>query len=135
AALAAMSSYRQLGSAGEYQALAGLAAQLGAGLRDVFAAHGIACHFNQLGPMVRLFLTAGPIDYEHCSRLDRKPIDLFHLALLTEGVLTIPGSNDFFLSFAHTADDVADIVAAAHRVLDRFDFRSIVDDARAGCRR
>ena len=126
AALAAMAAYQQLGASGAYRALAALAAQLAAGLRDAFAAHGIACHANQLGPMVRLFLTDGPATYEHCSRLDRRPINLFHLALLTEGVLTIPGSNDFFLSFAHTASDVADIVAAARRVLSRYQFGSIV---------
>ncbi len=126
AALAAMSSYQQLGSNGAYRILDGLAARLGEGLRDAFAAHGIACHFNQLGPMVRLFLTDGPADYEHCSRLDRGPVNLFHLALITEGVLTIPGSNDFFLSFTHTARDVADIVDAARRVLTRYDFGSAV---------
>ncbi len=135
AALAAMQAYRQLGSEGTYRTLAGLAAQLGEGLRDAFAAHGIACHFNQLGPMVRLFLTGGPATYEHCSRLDRKPVDLFHLALLTEGVLTIPGSNDFFLSFTHTASDVAEIVAAARRVLARYDFASIVAEGSLGDRR
>ncbi|MEK7423543.1 MAG: hypothetical protein AAB131_06825 [Actinomycetota bacterium] len=41
-------------------------------------------------------------------------------------MLTIPGSNDFFLSFAHTERDVTDIIEAAQRVLTRFDFGSIV---------
>ncbi len=132
AASAAMSSYQQLGSTGAYRVLDDLAVQLGEGLRDAFADHDIACHFNQLGPMVRLFLTDGPVDYEHCSRLDRGPVNLFHLALITEGVLTIPGSNDFFLSFAHTASDVADIVAAARRVLARYDFGSAVGQRSAG---
>ncbi len=59
-------------------------------------------------------------------------MNLFHLALITEGVLTIPGSNDFFLSFAHTASDVADIVAAARRVLARYDFGSAVGQRSAG---
>jgi glutamate-1-semialdehyde aminotransferase len=53
-------------------------------------------------------------------------VNLFHLALLTEGVLTIPGSNDFFLSFAHTESDVAAIVDAARRVLGRFDFATVL---------
>ena len=38
--------------------------------------------------MVRLFLTAGPADAAHCTRLPSTPIDTFHLGLLTEGVLT-----------------------------------------------
>jgi glutamate-1-semialdehyde 2,1-aminomutase len=135
AALAGMSAYRQLGDTGGYPALDGLASQLGHGLRDAFAAHGIACHFNQLGPMVRLFLTDGPPDFEHCTSLDRRPVNLFHLALLTEGVLTIPGSNDFFLSFAHTESDIAEIIAAARRVLDRFDFPSAVGQLSVSARR
>ena len=52
--------------------------------------------------------------------------DLFHLALITEGVLTLPGSNDFFLSFAHSAEDIAGIVEATRRVLSKFDFASVV---------
>jgi glutamate-1-semialdehyde 2,1-aminomutase len=126
AALTAMSTYRSLGTEGAYQRLAGLAAQLGAGLRDAFAAHGVPCQFNQLGPMVRLFLTDGPAELDHCMHLDKRAINLFHLALITEGVLTIPGSNDFFLSFAHTERDVTDIIEAAQRLLTRFDFGSIV---------
>ena len=64
----------------------------------------------------------------HCSQLDRRPIDLFHLALITEGVLTIPGSNDFFLSFAHSDGDIVEIVEAARNVLDRFDFTGAMAD-------
>jgi glutamate-1-semialdehyde aminotransferase len=51
---------------------------------------------------------------------------LFHLALITEGVLTVPGSNDFFLSFAHSEGDVENVMAAARRVLDRYDFVSAI---------
>jgi len=94
-------------------------------MREAFSAKGIPCQFKQLGPMVRLFLTEGPFDYAHVSQLDAKPIDLFHLALITEGVLTIPGSNDFFLSFAHSEEDVDSVVGAVRRVLDRYDFASL----------
>jgi len=130
AALAAMGRYQRLGAEGAYKALADRALKLGEGLRDALETRGIPCQFKQLGPMVRLFLTDGPLDYAHCSQLDSRPINLFHLALLTEGVLTIPGSNDFFLSFAHTDGDVAAVVAAAHRVLERFDFGLAAGTAR-----
>jgi glutamate-1-semialdehyde aminotransferase len=46
-------------------------------------------------------------------------------------VLTIPGSNDFFLSFAHTSQDIDHIVTAAQRVLQRFDFRTVTEGIRA----
>lgn len=122
AALAAMRTYEQLGAEGGYGAIGELARRLGNGLQEAFAEHGIACRFTQLGPIVRLFLTDGPLDYAHCSRLDRRPIELFHLGLITEGILTIPGSNDFFLSFAHGQDEIDEIIAAARRVLATFDF-------------
>jgi glutamate-1-semialdehyde 2,1-aminomutase len=126
AAQAAMARYRDLGPDG-YAALSTRAAQLAGGLRDAFTDHGIPCLANQLGPIVRLFLTDGPATAEHCTRLPSRPIDSFHLALLTEGILTLPGSNDFFLSFAHTDEHIDAIVAAAVRVLDQHDIGGLVE--------
>ena len=131
ASLAAMQTYRELGISGGYQDISALADRLGRGLVAAFASQGIPCHFNQLGPIVRLFLTDGPIDYEHCSRLPSKPIDLFHLAMISEGILTIPGSNDFFLSFAHSEEDIDEIIATAQRVLERYDFNQILEEAKS----
>jgi glutamate-1-semialdehyde 2,1-aminomutase len=125
-ALAAMREYERLGADGEYDAIDARAKRLGVGLQAAFAAHDIACQFTQLGPIVRLFLAEGPLDYDHASRLAHKPIDLFHLGMITEHILTIPGSNDFFLSFAHSDEDIDTIIAAAHRVLDRYDFAGAV---------
>jgi len=126
ASLAAMTLYQKLGEKGAYQELAKLALRLGEGIQKVFSDRGIPCQFKQLGPMVRLFLTDGPFDYEHVSRLSSKPIDLFHLALITEGVLTLPGSNDFFLSFTHSEEDIDGIIEATSRVLAKYDFASTV---------
>ncbi|NOX31991.1 MAG: aminotransferase class III-fold pyridoxal phosphate-dependent enzyme [Actinobacteria bacterium] len=125
-ALAAMRGYEKLGIDGGYNKIDALAKRLGEGLQQQFTDRGFACQFTQLGPMVRLFLTDGPLSYAHCERLDRRPIDLFHLGLITEGVLTIPGSNDFFLSFAHTVADIDEIVAAAGRVLDSYNFVDVM---------
>lgn len=127
AALAAVTAYEDLDARGEYRKIAGKAVALGDGLKAAFADRGIACHYNALGPMVRIFLTAGPATYDHCASLDPRPVNLFHLALLTEGVLSLPGSNDFFLSFAHTDNDIRTMIDAAGRVLDRFDFRPVTE--------
>jgi len=125
ASLAALKVYKRMDTQGEYQRLSERADSLGRGLQGVFENNGLACEYNQLGPMVRLFLSSGPFDYHNSIRLDPRPVRLFHLALLTEGVLTLPGSNDFFLSFSHTDKDIENVVAAADRVLKRFDFKSI----------
>jgi glutamate-1-semialdehyde 2,1-aminomutase len=127
AALAAVRTYQALDAGGEYRHAAHKAVVLGEGIKAAFAARGIACHYNALGPMVRLFLTNGPATYEHCAGLDPRPVNLFHLALLAEGVLTLPGSNDFFLSFAHSDGDIQAMIETAGRVLDRFDFRPVTD--------
>jgi len=127
AALAALSVYEREQTAGGYVRLAGLAAKLSTGMRDVFARHGLALHANHLGPMVRLFMTSGPATRAHCMQLDGRALNLFHLALTTAGVLTLPGSNDFFLSFAHNEKDVGQILSASDRVLSAFPFASVAE--------
>lgn len=126
AALAAMTIYEQLGAQGAYAELGARANRLGDGIEQAFARHGIPCRTNRLGPIVRLFLTDGPFDRQHCSRLPSRPIDAFHLALITEGVLTLPGSNDLFLSFAHDDAAIDEVLAATERVLDRFDIAALL---------
>ena len=130
-AQAAMGEYQRLGQSGGYDKIARLAKRLGEGLKAAFADHGIDCHFNTLGPIVRIFFIDGEASYAICSRTNRRQIDLFHLALMTEGILTIPGSNDFFLSFAHTETDIDAVVAAAVRVLSTYDFASIIEKTAA----
>ena len=126
ASFAALTQYEKLGEAGEYGRLAGLAKQLGDGIQQAFSKRGLPCQFKTLGPMMRLFLDDGPFNYAHLSKISKKPINLFHLALITEDVFTLPGSNDFFLSFAHTEQDVEDIVSAANRVLEKYEFSSVL---------
>lgn len=122
ASLAALTVYERQQGEGGYARLAGLAEKLAKGMKDAFSRHGLALHANHLGPMVRLFMTGGPGTQAHCMQLDTRSLNLFHLALTTEGVLTLPGSNDFFLSFAHDEEDIEFILGAAHRVLEKFGF-------------
>jgi len=125
ASLAALAVYEREQVGGGYRRLADLARKLATGMRGVFSRHGLALHANHLGPMVRLFMTGGPATQAHCMQLDTRSLNLFHLALTTEGVLTLPGSNDFFLSFAHEEQDIDSMLAAADRVLSVFPFASV----------
>jgi glutamate-1-semialdehyde 2,1-aminomutase len=126
AALTAMRIYERLGADGAYDSIGRRARRLAAGLCEAFTSRGLPCQSTQLGPIVRLFLTEHPLDQARAASIDRTAIDLFHLAMLLEGVLTLPGSNDFFLSFAHDDDHIDWIVDAAARTLDRFDFAPLV---------
>jgi hypothetical protein len=44
-------------------------------------------------------------------------------------LLSLPTSNHIYLSFAHTAQDIATVLGATARVLDRHDFAQLVREA------
>ncbi|NOX49618.1 MAG: aminotransferase class III-fold pyridoxal phosphate-dependent enzyme [Gammaproteobacteria bacterium] len=124
AAQTALNCYRELGERGGYTRVFDLSQRLSTGLRDAFTTARIPCHINLLGPMLRMSLTDRPQNFEQATRTNRKLLNLFHLSLITEGVLTLPGVNDFFVSFAHTEADIDDIIGAAKRALEGHDFTS-----------
>ena len=126
AAQGALQQYAEFQNTGGYDRLSALAVRLGSGIQSAFATKGLDIHVNQLGPMVKLFFVAAPQSFADCAGVNIKARTLFHLALVSEGVLTIPGSNDFFLSFAHSENDVDAVIAAAQRVLERYDFASAI---------
>jgi glutamate-1-semialdehyde 2,1-aminomutase len=127
AGLAAVSSYRALERDGAYEALFARSRTLAEGLRAAFARHGVPGYVNQLGPMLQLFLSEAPADFESCVAMPTWPVALFYLALINEGVLlSLPTSNHIYLSFAHTGADVAEVIGGANAVLDRYDFAALV---------
>lgn len=123
AATAAMRVYRQLGAAGRYAELDALGAALAAGLVAAFSQQGLPLHVNQRGAMLQLFLSGHDPDFVRFYDLDQRLIDLFYLALISRGiVLSLPTSNHIYLSFKHTAEDIAEIVDAARAVLAAYPF-------------
>lgn len=129
AAGAALRSYRALEASGDYARLGALGSGLAHGLRAAFTARGVACHVNQLGPMLQLFLTGEPASFARYASVPTGALALFYLALINEGVLlSLPTSNHIYLSFAHTDADIERVLAATRKVLDQHDFASLVDD-------
>jgi len=132
AGLAAVTAYRELQAAGEYDALFNRSARLADGLRVLFKEYGVPAHVNQLGPMLQLFLTDKPATFEACSAVPTWPVTLFYTALIGEGILlSLPTSNHIYLSFAHKDADVDAVLAAARSVLSRYDFATLVHAAAA----
>lgn len=124
AALGAMNAYRQLDADGQYERLHAVSRRLAAGLRLAFRRHGVPCHVNQLGPMLQLFLSDAAPTFENLIDSDREALALFFLAMINEGViLTLPTSGHIYLSFAHSAEDIEQIIDKANLVLDKYDFR------------
>lgn len=127
AANAAIATYSELDAQGGYRKLAALSASLASGIREAFAARGLPCHVNQLGPMLQLFLSDAKPDFATFSKLDPAPLALFYLALINEGVLlSLPTSNHVYLSFAHTRADVDFILEKVATVLDTHDFAPLL---------
>jgi|CXWL01.1.fsa_nt_gi glutamate-1-semialdehyde 2,1-aminomutase len=133
AATAAMTTYKQLGEAGAYQALDQRAERLARGLEGAFASVGIPCHVNHISSMLQMFLTSAPPRFVEYASLDQRLVDLFFLALMTRDVmLTLPTSNHIYLSFAHSDDDIASIVGAARDVIEEYNFADAYASVQGG---
>lgn len=127
AAHAAVSLYRELEQAGEYERLSKRTARLATGVRNAFRARGVPCHVNQLGPMMQLFLSEEAPEFAAFSRVPTGALSAFYLALINAGILlSLPTSNHVYLSFAHSDSDIDRILAQVERVLDTHDFGSLV---------
>ena len=125
AAVGAITTYQQMHEKGRYQDLFRLSEKLAHGISQAFSSRGLACHVNQLGPMLQLFLSSESPSFERYADLDMELLSLFFLALINEGVLlTLPTSNHIYLSFSHTDADIEFIIEKSNLVLDKYDFSS-----------
>jgi len=123
AALGAMGEYERLAAAGEYEALFSRAERLEIAIRSAFEKHGVGVHVNRLCSMMQMFITDLEPDFERYLGLDNELLDLFHLALINEGViLTLPTSNHIYFSFVHDQAAFDEIAAAVVTVLDKYPF-------------
>ena len=126
AAIGALNAYRDLNADNQYRHLFEISDRLAQGIRQAFQTRNIPCHVNQLGPMLQIFLSAEKPTFENFINLDTEVLSLFFLALINEGViLTLPTSGHIYLSFAHTHEDIDEIIRKVNLVLDKYDFSSL----------
>ena len=132
ATIAALDEYVRINNENGFNQLTILTKELVNGLRELFKSYNVPCQINQLGPMLQLFLTdQDNLDFEISSNIDARPLYLFTLALLSEGVLfSLPGSSHVYISFCHNKDDVRKILQSTKNVLNRYDFSVLVNNAR-----
>ena len=102
-----------------YDALETLGDRLEAGLVEAIRARGADACVQRVGSMLTLFFHPGPIkSYADANDSDTDAFARFHAAMLEEGVYLPPSQFEaWFISTAHTEDDVDDAVAAAGRAL------------------
>ncbi|RMG63005.1 MAG: aminotransferase class III-fold pyridoxal phosphate-dependent enzyme, partial [Calditrichaeota bacterium] len=116
---AGLETLKQLRRPGFYQQLEDRAAQLEAGLRRTLEALNLPYYLTRVGSMGCLFFTDRPVkNYTDALRCDTQAYGRFFHGMLAEGIYLAPSQFEaFFLSAAHSREDVEHTVAAAGRVL------------------
>jgi len=119
ATAAGLATLRALGEEGIYETLERSGAALAAGLEAAIASAGVTALVQRVGSMMTLFFNESPV--ASLDSLDGVRKDLyarFYQGMLAAGV-TLPRSQyeAFFVSTAHSEEDIGKISAAAETVL------------------
>jgi glutamate-1-semialdehyde 2,1-aminomutase len=115
---AGLETLKALRSKKVYEKLEALGEQMETGLLAAAKAAGIPAAVNRVGSMMTLFFTKGKVrDYATAVRSDTDRFARFFQGMLRRGVyLPCSQFEAFFLSAAHTPQDIARVVAAAGEV-------------------
>ena len=108
-----------LGQPGVYAALESTAADLEAGLTEVFAEVEVPARINRVGSMMTLFFSGDEVaGWASVSASDREAFGRFFHRMLDEGVYLPPSPFEaMFVSTVHGAGEIEDTVEAARRAL------------------
>jgi len=119
ATAAGLATLGLLKGAGVYEKLEVLSAALERGLVAAAAGAGVPVTVQRVGSMLTLFFTADPVtDWDSAARSDRERFAAFHRGMLGRGIYLPPSQFEaWFVSLAHSADDIDRTVAAAREVL------------------
>ena len=106
-------------SASLYRRLAALGARLAKGLHAAARGAGIALQVNQVGSILTPFFTTHPVtDYASATSANSSAYAAFFHGMLARGIYPPPSQFEaWFLSAAHTPQDVDRAVLAAHAAL------------------
>ena len=104
-----------------YDALEKTTVDLCNGYRELFSGKGIPVRINRVGSMFTLFFTADEvIDFASASRSDTERFGRFFRGMLAAGIYLAPAQFEAgFVSFAHTADDIARTLDVCKKVLEK----------------
>jgi glutamate-1-semialdehyde 2,1-aminomutase len=109
----------ELGKPGVYEELARKGAALEKGLSEAFAEAEVPARVNRVGSLLTVFFTGDPVsDMDSASATDRDKFARFFHAIVAEGVYPPPSQFEaWFVSLAHTDQDIAKTITAAKRAL------------------
>ena len=103
-----------------YGVLEKMAADLCSGYGGLFSKKGLPHRINRVGSMFTLFFTADEVtDFASASRSNTELFGRFFQGMLAAGIYLAPAQFEAgFVSFAHTADDIARTLDACKKVLE-----------------
>jgi glutamate-1-semialdehyde 2,1-aminomutase len=115
AVAAGLATVRILQESHPYPALDAFGRQLADGLRAAGHAAGVPVTVNQIGSLLTVFFTEGPVRaYAEAGRANTRQYAAFFRASLEAGIMLAPSQFEAaFLSTAHTEADIECTVAAA----------------------
>jgi glutamate-1-semialdehyde 2,1-aminomutase len=118
---AGIAMLEELAKPGVYEELDRKGVALANGLSEAFAEAGVPAVVNRVGSLLTVFFTGDTVtDMDSASATDRDRFAKFFHAMLEECVYPPPSQFEaWFVSLAHTDQDLADTVAAAKRALAR----------------
>lgn len=118
AAVAGLATLDELAKPGVYDRLYATAGKLAAGLEALLAETGIAAQVLWDGPIVTVLFTDRPVtDYRSAQAVDAARTRHWHDTLLAHRLLVNPVQQKWYLSTAHTDDDLARTLTAARAAL------------------
>ena len=118
---AGIAMLEELAKPGVYEELDRKGAALASGFAKAFAEAEVPATINRVGSLVTVFFTGSPVtNMESASDTDRDSFGKFFHAIVEEGVYPPPSQFEaWFVSLAHSDEDIANTVAAAKRALAR----------------
>lgn len=114
---AAIATLEALGAEGVYEDFERRGRLLATGLQEAFEAHGIPVTLHQVGPVAQVVpAVADAQDFDAFMRADQVLYEKFIVEMLRRGQFILPGGR-WYISTAHTDDDIETTVAAAREAL------------------
>jgi glutamate-1-semialdehyde 2,1-aminomutase len=112
---AGLATLRQSGEPGFYERLEELGEHWQRGMREAASAGGVPFTINQLGSMVSIFFTAGPVtDFASAAESDTGAFKDFFWHMISRGVYLAPSQYEAgFISAAHSEEDLERTFEAA----------------------
>ncbi len=112
---AGLATLRATGEPGFYERLEALGDRWRRGMRDAASDGDIPFTINQVGSMVSIFFTRGPVtDFSSAARSDTKAFKDFFWHMLRRGVYLAPSQYEAgFISTAHSEEDLEKTFEAA----------------------